>query len=439
MKDTLVVFAYAQAGLGHMRVADALYDGLPTGARAVLLSSRDKRITYLHRLTSIYPLLRWLLEFFQNGTPEELFTRVVRVVLARDNTIPYQELSQILHQQIHLPSTILIVATHFGLAHQFAAIKEKFAKTHGVGVVLAVVVTDDSPQKVWAVPGADLIFCPSSTTKNALEAYHHTLVSTNTTTYIASPYMITPSFALTISGKAHQSRKAACDGASWQPIAVAVPVSGAAVQLEFLLNIIRELSRLSERFHFEVVSKESLFTIPFLHELAAWPRVTTHRAMWDRMIIEQYEALYRNIVITAEITKPSEQAFKALLTPKQVGGSILLFSQPIGRQERDNLRFFARHDLIPSTEEQELLWELSEKGIVLTSSPDPQLLEKAKHWRGLRLPTPSSSAAKFITWTLANGVWASMGSFSSFPEDPGLHSDGVARFWKRIAEYIAAT
>ncbi len=432
MKDVLIVFAYAQAGLGHMRVADALYDGLPSGSHAVLLSSRDKRVTYLHRITSIHPLFRWLLEIFQNGGPEELFTRVVRVILARGNSIPYEELSQILHQQIDLPSTILIVATHFGLAHQFAAVKEDFAKTHGVRVVLVVVVTDDSPQKVWAVPGADLIFCPSSTTKNALEAYHRTLDPTSRTRYIASPYMITPSFAIAISSAAHQTRKAACDPSSLEPISVAVPVSGAAVQLDFLLNVIADLSRRSERFHFEVVSKESMFTAQFLHQLAAEPRVTTHVAKWDRMIIEQYEGLYRNTVITAEITKPSEQAFKALLSPRQVGGSILLFSEPVGRQERDNLAFFRRHDLIPSRVDQELLWELSEKGATI----DSQLLSKAQHWRGLLLPQKSQAAAQFISWTLAKGIWASMGSFFSFPEDPGLHSDGVARFWKRVVELL---
>lgn len=434
--DTLVVFAYAQAGLGHMRVADALYDGLPVGSRAILLSSRDRRITYLHRFTSSHPLLRLLLEFFQNGRPEELFTRVFRTVIARDNQIARQELTQILHQEPKAPKTILIVATHFGLALQFAAMKDEFAKAHGVRVVLVVIVTDDSAQKVWAVPGADLIFCPSSTTKNALEAYHRTIDPTGTTGYIASPYMITPSFALAISRSASLSRVSACDPSSGAPISIAVPVSGAAVQLGFLLRMIRELSGMSDRFHFEVVSKESRFTSMFLRELSREAQVRVHTAMWDRMIIEQYEALYRNVVITAEITKPSEQAFKALLTPRQVGGSILLFSEPIGRQERDNLKFLSRHDLVPSTEEQELLWELSEKCIKLSLSPHTQLLEKAKHWRALRLPANPREGVRFIAWTLKEGIWQTMASFTSFPRDPGLHSDGVARFWKRMVEYL---
>lgn len=435
--DTLVVFAYAQAGLGHMRVADAIYDGLPAGSRSILLSSRDQRVTYLHRITSIHPLFRRLLEYFQNGWAEELFTRFLRYVLARSNRIPYEELTQILNQETVLPKTILIVATHYGLAHQFAAIKEDFAKRHGVRVVLIVVVTDDSPQKAWAVPGADIIFCPSSTTRNALEAYHRTIDPTGATVYVASPYMITPSFTLSISHQACQSRLAACDPTSSTLIAIAVPVSGAAVQLDFLFGVIRELSERSERFHFEVVSKKSPFTAPFLHKLAGLPKVTTHVSVWDRMIIEKYEALYRNIVITAEITKPSEQSFKALLLPKQVGGCILLFSAPVGRQEHDNLAFFSRHALIPSEAEQELLFALSKKNTRLVGTPDELLLSQAKHWRGLRLPTGARDAAQFIDWTVNVGIWNEMVTFTKFEEDPGLHSDGVVRFWKYVAEYLS--
>ncbi len=430
--DTLVVFAYAQAGLGHMRVADAIFDGMPQGTHSVLLSSRDTRITTLHRITSIHPLFRWFLEFLQNGWPEDVFTRVLRLFLARSNAVPREELAQILNQSATLPKTICIIATHFGLAHQFAAIKDDFAKAHGVAVILAVVVTDDSPQKAWAVPGADVIFCPSTTTKNALEAYHHGLAPKSTTRYIAAPYMITPSFAQAISRDARRRRLAACNPASSEPISIAVPVSGAAVQLDFLLGVIRELSEQSERFHFEVVSKESIFTAPFLHVLAGLPKVTTHVSVWDRMIIEQYEGLYRTLPVAAEITKPSEQSFKALLSPKQVGGSILLFSEPVGRQEQDNLAFFRRHDLIPLWEEQEQLWDLARK----QSHPDAQTLEKATHWRGIRLPAKPHAAAQFIIWTLQEGMWQAMANFSGFPEDPGLHADGVARFWNYMAEYL---
>ncbi len=430
--DTLVVFAYAQAGLGHMRVADAIYDGLPPGSRSVLLSSRDQRVTYLHRITSIHPLFRRLLEYFQNGLPEELFTRLLRRSLAHANKIPAEELFQILNQEKIIPKTILVVATHFGLAHQFAAIKDDFAKAHGVRVILIVVVTDDSPQRAWAVPGADIIFCPSTTTKVALEAYHRTLAPDSKTMYVASPYMITPSFAVTLTDAQFQIRAQSCNPTGTQSISIAIPVSGAAVQLDYFLTVIGDLSDRSDRYHFDVVSKESMFTAFFLHQLAGFPKATAHVSKWDRMIIEAYEQLYTQNVITAEITKPSEQSFKALLSPRQVGGSILLFSDPVGRQEHDNLAFFRRHDLIPHPDEQEQLWNLAKTH----GPPDQQMIEKATHWRGMRLPAKPKDAAQFIEWTVSEGIWQAMMNFPGFPEDPGLHSDGVARFWAYVAEFL---
>lgn len=435
--DTLVVFAYAQAGLGHMRVADAIYDGLPTGSRSILLSSRDQRVTYLHRITSIHPVFRGMLEYFQNGWGEELFTRFLRYVLARGSKIPYEELTQILNQEKVLPKTILVVATHYGLAHQFAAIKEDFMKRHGVRVVLVVVVTDDSPQKAWAVPGADVIFCPSTTCRVALETYHHRLAPDSKTTYIASPYMITPSFTELLSDERFQMRMNGCEPATADSISLAIPVSGAAAQLDFLLNVIKDLSDRSGRYHFDVVCKDSMYTGLFLYQLANWPKATTHISMWDRMIIEIYEEVYAKTVITAEITKPSEQSFKALLLPKQVGGCILLFSAPIGRQEHDNLAFFSRHALIPSEVEQELLFTLSKNNTKLVGTPNESLLSHASHWRGLRLPVGARDAAQFIDWTVNVGIWKEMARFSTFEEDPGLHSDGVLRFWTYVAEYLS--
>jgi hypothetical protein len=73
-KSLLIIFTYAPAGLGHLRVTGALYHGLPAQTHPILLRSQDSSIGYLHHLTSIHPTLRAILEWLQSGKPEEVFT-----------------------------------------------------------------------------------------------------------------------------------------------------------------------------------------------------------------------------------------------------------------------------------------------------------------------------------------------------------------------------
>lgn len=64
-KSLLIIFAYAPAGLGHLRVTDALYQGLPKDINTpLILGSQDETITYLHRLMSLNPLISFLANYF---------------------------------------------------------------------------------------------------------------------------------------------------------------------------------------------------------------------------------------------------------------------------------------------------------------------------------------------------------------------------------------
>src|SRR3989344_3614721 len=57
-RDTLLVFTYAPAGLGHMRVMNALIDGLPQNIEYAILGTNDTRIRYWHRIISLSPNIR---------------------------------------------------------------------------------------------------------------------------------------------------------------------------------------------------------------------------------------------------------------------------------------------------------------------------------------------------------------------------------------------
>jgi hypothetical protein len=103
------------------------------------------------------------------------------------------------------------------------------------------------------------------------------------------------------------------------------------------------------------------------------------------------------IPIALEVSKPSEQTIKALADPKKVGGSILLFTEPVGRQEYDNLDFLAKHHLIPTDKEMLLLCDQTQSN---------QVREIAQKWRGIMLPYNAKEAAHFTAHCLATGIFS---------------------------------
>jgi hypothetical protein len=430
--DTVIVLAQALTGLGHLRVSHALYHGLPPGAHALLLSSQDTSINYMHKITSINPALRRLMEFTQNGWAEDIFAWVARRYFRSNWKMLEEQLQTILEQHIIKPKTLLVVATHTNLAHQLAGIKESFGKKNNVHVVLVVVVTDDSPQHVWAVGGADLIFVPSVHTKHALEVYHRTQSDLPPSVYIVSPYLVSPRLGIELTDNQVRRKKQQVDPDGLAAIHMALPVSGAAVQLFYIEKLVRELERLSDRFIFHLVSQQSPSTAPFLSSMIGKHNVQIHASTSHRQVVDLYEDLYEREIISLEVTKPSEQSFKALLRPHQRGGSLLLFSDPVGRQEWDNVRFFIRHGLLPTAVEQRELWSKAAHN----KTPGDELLLRARTWRGLRLPPHSLASAQFIWWCMEHKIFASMARFAGYQESVEVSPWGVSLFWKRVSEYL---
>ncbi len=262
----VLVFAQAPAGLGHLRVTDALYHGLPAGTNALLLSSQDRSLTFTHRITSVHPILRQWMEFTQNGLPEAVFTKAYRWMLRRSTKLLEEQLQTMLEQHITYPKTLLVVATHFGLAHQLAAIKTRFAKKYNVTVILVVIVTDDSPQRLWAVGGADLIVVPSERCRRSLDQYHRT-EGLKPSQYVVLPYMVSPRLGELLTPRQVTIRRQQLSKEKLSPIHVAIPISGAAVQLLYVTHFIKQLRALSDRFMFHVVSRQASYTRDFLSKL----------------------------------------------------------------------------------------------------------------------------------------------------------------------------
>lgn len=435
-KNLLVIFTYAPAGLGHLRVTDALYHALPSDSNALILGSHDKTITFFHRLTSASIFGRRLIELFQYGLIEDIFTAFYRSFLYTRSGHIYRQLLTLLEQHINLPQTVVIVSTHFAMAHQIAHIKEKLEKTKNVKIYLFVQVTDDSPQKIWYIAGADLLFVPSLYTKNVLSVYAKATGLKKVPIEII-PYPVDLSFSK-ISMSIFDGRIASLNAHSKANLNIMIPVAGAAVGLSYYADLIGYLSKKIERGRFFVVSKDSKFTKDFLLSCKKCSQVNLHTFSEDRAVVDAYEEIYRKENIQLEITKPSEQAFKALLPYDRKGGAILLFTEPVGRQERDNLAFLIHHDLIPKKEDNDKLIKILSK-----ENPEFKLkdvLEKMRGFRGLCLPSDPRFASIFIENCLKNNLFYYMVLYGKRrrSKDKEVAVDGVEEFWKKVGTMIKA-
>ena len=99
----------------------------------------------------------------------------------------------------------------------------------------------------------------------------------------------------------------------------------------------------------------------------------------DREVVDHYDVLLEKKIISLEVTKPSEQAFKGLLGTQSRGGVILLFSQPVGSQEYDNLDFLVRHSLVPSKETNLRLWRMAEDSAYMDTALRTRIFGRIPH------------------------------------------------------------
>ncbi len=435
-KSLVLIFTYAPAGLGHLRVTDALYAGLPQDTQSHLMGSQDSGIMVLHRIFSIHPLLRKLFEWVQDGPQQYIFSWFYKKSNRIKAKLMYEQLVTILDQRIDTPSTVLIVATHFSLAHQIGEIKAKLEKARKVKIILAVQVTDDSPQFMWFIPEADITFVPSAYTKKELEKYGE-WVGFGKGNFVVNPYPVNPVLARRLNPVEYHEKEHQLDPEAKSQIHVAIPVSGAAVGLEYAKGIVDHLHKQTHRFLFHVVTRTAPYTLTFLNDMIQRPYVKVYVHTEDRDVVNAYEHIYLKYRISLEVTKPSEQAFKTLLYPQHLGGSLLLFSEPVGRQEYDNINFMHRHNLIPNKKVQEQLWGLAKN----SEKPTAAIMESVREWRGMILPNDPEQAGCYIWWCLENKLFEKMMQYRVLQEDTSasaaeLSPYGVAEFWDKLSEFI---
>jgi hypothetical protein len=138
--------------------------------------------------------------------------------------------------------------------------------------------------------------------------------------------------------------------------------------------------------------------------------------------------------LALEVTKPSEQTFKCLVPTGAQGGVILLFTQPVGTQEVDNMDFLQRHALVPSSETNDQMWSMAANGARTDTALRSRLLQESRLWRGVRIPADPQEAASFIWWLQTSGFFSRMmaGNLDRKVQDEQarvLGPNGAHEFW----------
>jgi hypothetical protein len=431
--DTLVIFAYAPAGLGHLRVTDALYEGLRDKTHVMVLGARDKNLMFMHRLVSVRIGGKVLMELFQWGPQERIFTRVYRNWLIHHSDEVYRQVTTLLDQRLVKPTRVVFVCTHFSLSFQLSTIRKKIEEEYRVTTFLFMQVTDDSPQFIWYVPGADCIFVPSRSTEKTLKRYGESERLPAVSMKVI-PYPVSPYFAQELTPHQLAERKNQTKVASDEKIHIVFPVSGAAVGLSYYQTLLESLHAISDRYFFHIISKQVPFTEKFIRTMLTKKYADVSVSDSDREVVRHYSSLFHRQILGYEVTKPSEQAFKALCKPDTKGGIILLFTEPVGRQERDNINFMIRNKFIPNQIEQKRLWQKALRKETL----DGKELHRMSPYRGFRLPENPRQAAKYIQWCLTEGIFTRSIQYR-VPldcDENECRPDGVVRFWREVEEII---
>src|SRR5664279_4606980 len=130
-----IVFATAPTGLGHLRVTEALYRGLPKTAAPVLLGAQDASVSAMYRFVSVTPFTRNIMEVLQVAPFDKPLAFIGRKLMRSQTKLLYQQLKTIISERLIVPKTVLLVAPHSTLGHQLGQIKEKMSKEMGVTMI----------------------------------------------------------------------------------------------------------------------------------------------------------------------------------------------------------------------------------------------------------------------------------------------------------------
>src|SRR5512143_236632 len=109
-EDVMLLFTTSPAGLGHVRVTEALRSGVPENVRSEVLGIKDNGIQFLHRISSTNRVLRQVVEFVQNSPGfEGVFTAIYRYLLRRRTGKVYARIVELVNRRRPKPNVLIII------------------------------------------------------------------------------------------------------------------------------------------------------------------------------------------------------------------------------------------------------------------------------------------------------------------------------------------
>jgi len=206
------------------------------------------------------------------------------------------------------------------------------------------------------------------------------------------------------------------------PIDIAIPLGGASSGMLFLADTIVDLKKNVPGIHPWTVFKDSK-NAPTYSEKLAFTEADIEKVFNNDELVDALGKRFAsNSPPTLVMVKPGELSNLLLNGPDQVGGAILLFTDPVGDQEVQNKRFFQSPQggqVLPKDDENNnlihlLLSVLKNNNQQPTDAQQVQLdlfAEKAQHWRGVSLPKSSYDAALFIYGMKKFGILKAMDNY----------------------------
>ena len=357
-------------------------------------------------------------------------------------------------------SEVIFIYTHPDPAYIAGFYKHQLETKHGVKITNVLVMTDHfpaNPQFIWNLIDMDLIVAPdeltAKLTEKQLEYWAKIMKprrldrNAHLPKVVVSGFPQEPLYQQPINPNII-NRQEQLDPKYEGPINIAIPLGGASPQMSFLADTILSLKKLIPQIKpwtlFKKHTKQSdeIF-VEKMHQAGATVETVQDNFQLVTRLCDNFNS---DTLPALLIVKPGELSNLALFDPQQKGGVILLFTQPVGDQEVQNIHFLQSESggcVMPNDRKNQQLIQFllkiaDQSQLEISESEQLSFIRKsANNWRGLSLPKKPNDAAKFIFALRKFGILAVMSKYQK-PENldiqmhPGMSDHGSSDFFYKL-------
>lgn len=442
------------AGAGHLRPLKALQHVLSkyiTRADVKTLTAKT------HSLGSNNPVGKWLMEmqqrhcFFQDLIAAPL---AHHLALRQDTKVVVETLKKLIEvARSEDKNEVMLIHTNPDPAYISGHRKFELEKEENINICNVLVITDHfptHPQFIWNLIDMDIIVAPDEVTAVTTEKELQRWAKKMKKPIEKLPRVITCGFLqepfFTCENEEFRNKRLRQTlPESVEKIDVAIPLGGASPGMPFLGDLVKKLHDINFSFNPWSVRKKNgrPMSVVYDEALIKAEGQVVEVDNNDELIDIFGERFISENRPTAVIVKPGELSNLMLFSPKQTGGAIMLLTEPVGDQEKQNKLYFQSKyggSVLPTDHENQQLVGLVYRNINKDQidGVDTVLFEQFKKqavkWRGVSLPPDPKIAADFIYGLKKFGIMHAMAQYEKYDTVPdGQKSNGVFSFMEKIA------